>query len=189
MAVEEISVEEANRRRDEFHAIDVRGDHEYRGPLGHVRGAALVPLPELEQRARELPTGRPLLLICRSGVRSAKACEKLAALGIGPTLNLVGGMIAWNRAGLPLERVEPASTAELLDLVIRWVAQVGGQNPDQVRERFAGRIAKLDESAGGPSQSALRELLDFVEASLGEKDPPPDLALSIASFRHSLALL
>jgi rhodanese-related sulfurtransferase len=188
MAIEEITVEEANRRRDEFHAVDVRGDHEYRGPLGHVRGAALLPLPELETRAREIPACRPLLLICRSGVRSAKACEKLAALGIGPTVNLVGGMIAWNRAGLPVERVEPASTAVLLDLVIRWVAQVGAQTPELVRERFTSRIAALD-APGGPSHSALRELIDFVEASLAPKDPPPDLALSIAAFRHSLSLL
>ena len=64
--------------------VDVRAEHEFRGPLGRVRGSTLVPLPELEERARELPRGRPLLLVCRSGARSGKACEQLAALGIGP---------------------------------------------------------------------------------------------------------
>ncbi len=189
MPIEDISVENAHRRREEFHAIDVRAEHEYRGPLGHLGRSLLVPLPDLEARAEELPKGRPLLLICRSGVRSAKACEKLAALGIPNVVNLEGGMIAWNRAQLPVERVEPPSLAALLDLVVRWVAQVSAQSPDLVREQFGARLAQLGSSLESPKQAALAQLLDFVEESLSRKDAPPDLDLSLASFRRSLSVL
>lgn len=189
MSFEEISVEEAHRRRDEFHAIDVRADHEFRGPLGHVRSSMLVPLPDLEMRVKELPTGRPLLLICRSGVRSGKACEKLTALGIPAVVNLKGGMIAWNRAQLPMEQVDPPSLSALLDLVVRWVAQVSSQTPDAVREQLGARLTKLGSSLESPKQAALAQLLDYVEESLSRKDAPPDLDLSLASFRRSLAVL
>jgi len=187
VAFKEISVEEAQRRRDEFHAIDVRADHEFRGPLGRVRDARLVPLPELEARVKELPRDRPLLLICRSGVRSGKACEALDALGVGSTVNLTGGMIAWNRARLPVEHVQPGSLAEVLDLVVRWVAQVTAQAPDAVRETFRGQLDALGSSASDPTRAALARVLDSVERSLSEKGAPPDLDLSLVTFRRWLA--
>jgi len=186
VAFEEISVEEARRRRAEFHAVDVRADHEFRGPLGHVQKAMLVPLPELEARVSELPRDRPLLLICRSGVRSGKACERLAALGVDSVVNLAGGMIAWNSARLPVEHVRPASLAELLDQVVRWVAQVSSRTPDAVRETLRGQLEALGASASDPTRAALSRLLDSVESSLAQKGAPPDLELSLASFRRWL---
>ncbi len=187
MSFEEISVAEAHRRRGELHAIDVRAEHEFRGPLGHVRGSRLVPLPELEARVKELPVDRPLLLICRSGVRSGKACEKLVGLGVKSVVNLAGGMIAWNQASLPVEQVAPASLAELLESLVRWVAQVSSQPPDAVRETLGTRLAQLGSSLGSPTRAALGQLLGFVEESLSQKGAPPDLDLSLASFRRSLA--
>jgi rhodanese-related sulfurtransferase len=189
VAFDEISVEEAQRRREEFQAIDVRGDHEFRGPLGHVEEALLVPLPELEARAGELPRGRPLLLICRSGVRSAKACEKLQGLGIASVTNLAGGMIAWNNARLPVALERPASLAALFDLVVRYAAQVGSQPPEAVRETLGAQLAALGASALEPKRDALARVLDAVERSFVEKGAPPDLALSLASFRRWLAEL
>ena len=175
MTVQEISPQEAHGRLTEFLVVDVRAEHEFRGPLGRVRGAKLVPLPELDARARELPGGRPLLLVCRSGARSGKACEKLAALGLGPAVNLAGGMIAWSRAQLPVERTEPASPGELLDSVVSWVAQVSARVPEEVR----GELGKL----------SVGQALDLVESSLRARGAPPDLELSLASFRRSLAAL
>jgi len=178
MSFSEISVEEAHRRGGEFHAIDVRAEHEFRGPLGHVQNSRLVPLPELEARLKDLPVDRPLLLICRSGVRSGKACEKLAALGMDSVVNLSGGMIAWNQALLPVEQVTPASLADLLESLVRWVAQVSSQSPATVRETL---VAK--------THAELARLLDSVESSFAQKGAPPDLELSMASFRRSLAAL
>ena len=187
MAFAEIPVEEAQRRREEFHAIDVRADHEFRGPLGHVDGARLVPLPELAARAAELPRDRPLLLICRSGVRSGKACAQLQELGIAAVTNLAGGMIAWNIARLPVELERPASLAALLDLLVRYVAQVGAQPLEATRAALAGELEAFGASVADPKRDALARLLDGVERSFVAKGAPPDLALSLASFRRWLA--
>lgn len=184
-AFEEISAAEAQRRLGEFHAIDVRAEHEFRGPLGRVPGAGLVPLPELEARAKELPIDRPLLLICRSGGRSRQACEKLGALGSGPLVNLSGGMIAWNRAQLPIETTEPGSLGELLDGIALWLAFVSSRAPDAARGLLCER---LGASFGGPTHATVHEALRFVEEALGAS-PPPDLDLTLASFRRSLAVL
>jgi len=187
-APEEITPAEAERRREEFHVVDVRADHEYRGPLGHVRGAQLVPLPELEARAKEIPAGRPLLLVCRSGVRSAKACERLQALGIGPTVNLVGGMIAWNRAALPTERVQPGSLGELLESIVLWMAQVGALAPDAARATFRTALAASGLSFDAPTRASIERVLETVEESQ-RANPPPDQDLSLAAFRRALAAL
>jgi rhodanese-related sulfurtransferase len=178
VAVAEISPQEAERRLGEFQPIDVRGEHEFRGPLGRVRGAILVPLPELDARASELPAGRPLLLVCRSGSRSGRACEKLAALGLGPALNLAGGMIAWNRAQLPVECTEPGSLAELVASASAWLAQVGGLAPEAVGLPLAQ-----------PTRERIEALLARIEEGFRRGAAPPDLDLTLASFRRSLARL
>jgi rhodanese-related sulfurtransferase len=100
----EMSPREVYPRLAEFYTVDVRADHEFRGPLGHIRDSVLIPLSDLEGRATEIPGGRALLFVCRSGKRSGVACEKLVELDVGPVTNLAGGMIAWNRAQLPLDR-------------------------------------------------------------------------------------
>ncbi len=187
-AVPELTPVEARRRLGDFFTVDVRAAHEFRGPLGHIEGAALLPLPELEARAGELPRDTPLLLVCRSGARSARACAALRALGMGPAVNLAGGMIAWNRAGLPTERPAPASLAALLDLALAWIAQVSGRAPDVVREEARAALAAAGASLEVPTKSAIATLLDDVERSLQAAGPPPDLDLSLAAFRRWLDL-
>lgn len=100
--VEEISVEQAAARIGELHVVDVRGADEFDGPLGHIAGAQLLPLDQLESGVDQLPQDRTLLLVCRSGRRSELACAKLAELGLPGAINLKDGMIAWNEASLPL---------------------------------------------------------------------------------------
>ncbi len=178
MAVAEISPPEAQRRLGELQTVDVRAAHEFHGPLGRVGGAVFVPLPELEARAKELPTGRPLLLVCRSGVRSGRACEKLAAVGIGPRLNLAGGMIAWNRAGLPVERTEPGSLAELVASASVWLAQVGGLALEAVGLPLVR-----------PTRDRVEALIAQIEHGFRAGAAPPDLDLTLTSFRRSLARL
>jgi rhodanese-related sulfurtransferase len=184
--VKEVSPSEACAGLAGFVAVDVRGAHEFQGPLGHVQGARLIPLPELEARARELPKGEPLLLICRSGARSLKACQQLEALGHGPTHNLTGGMIAWSRAGLPVERARYASVAALVDNALAWLAQVTAQTPADAR-------AKLDAALGiaveAPSRSDGARALDWIEAAARAAGPPPDTELSLAAYHAALAAL
>jgi rhodanese-related sulfurtransferase len=78
----------------EVRRIDVREPDEYTGPLGHLPGAELVPLATLEAASAAWPCEAPLLLICRSGARSAKAAQALARRGFRHLYNLAGGMLA-----------------------------------------------------------------------------------------------
>ena len=81
--------------------VDVREDSEWK--QGHVRGAKHIPLGQEGQRAQELPQG-PLVVMCRSGNRSATAAVRLKKAGFEPVYNLSGGIMAWRNAGLPLEQ-------------------------------------------------------------------------------------
>lgn len=78
----------------EVRRIDVREPDEYTGPLGHLPGAELVPLATLETASASWPREAPLLLICRSGGRSAIAAQSLARHGFKHLYNLAGGMLA-----------------------------------------------------------------------------------------------
>ena len=82
----------------EVRRIDVREPDEYTGPLGHLPGAELVPLATVEAASTSWPREAPLLLICRSGGRSAKAAQLLAQRGFRHLYNLAGGMLAVREA-------------------------------------------------------------------------------------------
>jgi rhodanese-related sulfurtransferase len=81
--------------------LDVRQPDEYQD--GHIAGARLIPLGELERRMKELPREQEIVCVCRSGSRSGQAAKVLTAAGYKVT-NLQGGMIAWMRAGLPVKK-------------------------------------------------------------------------------------
>lgn len=82
--------------------LDVRQPDEYRD--AHVAGSKLIPLPELSRRLDELPRDKPIVAICRSGNRSGQAVQTLARAGFTNVSNLEGGIIDWQRQGLPVER-------------------------------------------------------------------------------------
>ena len=90
--------------RGEVTLVDVREPQEYTGELGHVPGAVLVPLAKLAETAQLWNTDREIVLVCRSGGRSARAATELAKRGFRNLYNLRGGMIAWNAEHLPVER-------------------------------------------------------------------------------------
>ncbi len=89
--------------------MDVRNIDEF--IQARVAGARLLPLPEFGARFGELPADRPLLLFCHSGSRSAAATAHLVRQGRTDVANVVGGIIGWSRAGLPLVR-GPLGAAE-----------------------------------------------------------------------------
>ncbi len=89
--------------RSELILLDVRSLEEYNGPDGHVPGSLLLPLPELEQRSGEIPTDRPVVLVCHSGSRSALATQQLLRAGRSQVANLRGGLSRWSDEGYPLE--------------------------------------------------------------------------------------
>jgi rhodanese-related sulfurtransferase len=85
---------------DGYVIVDVRTKRERRE--GHPPGSLHVSLESLEKRLKPLE-GKKVLAICRSGNRSGRATRLLRANGI-EALNVKGGMIAWNRAGLPTRK-------------------------------------------------------------------------------------
>jgi rhodanese-related sulfurtransferase len=79
--------------------IDVRTPEEYAS--GHLAGSRLIPLSELSDRALEIDKKIPVIFYCRSGNRSGHALELIADQGFLNPKHLVGGILAWNRAGFP----------------------------------------------------------------------------------------
>jgi rhodanese-related sulfurtransferase len=85
---------------DEAELIDVRKQHEWEA--GRIPGARHVELNELPDHAAELEGGKPLIIYCHGGSRSAMAAEALRTAGI-EAHSLEGGIDAWVTAGKPLE--------------------------------------------------------------------------------------
>lgn len=81
--------------------IDVREPDEYAS--GHARGAVNLPLSQLGGRLDDVPTDRPVHIICQSGGRSAQATEALASRG-WDAIDVIGGTSAWIAARLPVDR-------------------------------------------------------------------------------------
>lgn len=84
--------------------LDVREESEF--SMGHIRGAKLIPLLKLKESIGELERYReqPIVVVCRSGNRSATASALLGNRGFGQAYNLTGGMTAWQKADLPVEK-------------------------------------------------------------------------------------
>jgi len=77
--------------------LDVRSEAEFYGELGHIPGAVLINLAELETRLDELESieNREIIVVCRSSNRSGIATRMLRENGYN-AFNMVGGMRAWN---------------------------------------------------------------------------------------------
>lgn len=84
--------------------LDVREDKEFQD--GHILDAIHIPLGKLAGRLGELDElkSKPLVISCRSGHRSATACAQLRKNGFETVYNLKGGVMAWQSAGLPLQK-------------------------------------------------------------------------------------
>lgn len=87
--------------------VDVREPNEF--AQVRAEGAVLVPISTFLLRYRELPQDRPLLMICQTGARSGQATAFLLANGWTDVVNVAGGTLAWERAGLPVRRGAPAA--------------------------------------------------------------------------------
>ena len=87
---------------DDALVLDVREDKEY--AAGHIPKARHIPLGQLSGRIQELDKFKstPILVTCRSGHRSARACGMLKKAGFETVYNQAGGIIAWERANLPV---------------------------------------------------------------------------------------
>ena len=76
-----------------FWLVDVREDHEY--IEGHIPDAILLPLGQLEDNYQRLDPDSVIVLVCRSGRRSAEGAKFLSEQGYTKVYNLLGGMLDW----------------------------------------------------------------------------------------------
>lgn len=117
MAITTISPKELAARQergDVCDLIDVRTPVEFREV--HVSFARNEPLDRLDPKALMFARGgaspQPLYVICRSGNRANQACEKFVAAGFTNVVNVEGGTLAWEQAGLPVTRGQKAISLE-----------------------------------------------------------------------------
>ncbi|GAC1307818.1 MAG: hypothetical protein NVSMB24_20440 [Mucilaginibacter sp.] len=93
--MKEISVQELKEKKDkgeDFQLIDVREDFEYE--MSNL-GGELIPLGGILIEAGKVDKAKPVVLMCRSGKRSAAAIMQLEQLGFTNLYNLQGGILAW----------------------------------------------------------------------------------------------
>jgi molybdopterin/thiamine biosynthesis adenylyltransferase/rhodanese-related sulfurtransferase/molybdopterin converting factor small subunit len=93
----EIDVKEVKAkldRGDDFVLIDVREPHEYQ--ICNIPAAKLIPLGQVAQRVAELDPNADIVIHCKSGIRSAKACGILRQAGFQHVRNMKGGILAWS---------------------------------------------------------------------------------------------
>jgi rhodanese-related sulfurtransferase len=84
----------------EAYLLDVRELDEWEA--GHALGAHHVPMMEIPARLAEVPTEADVVVVCRSGNRSAQVVSYLLANGWDNVRNLSGGMVDWAKSGRPI---------------------------------------------------------------------------------------
>lgn len=104
--VKEVGIAEALQLINHKNALvlDVREENEFK--TGHILNSRLIPLGKLKERIGELERYReqPIVVVCRSGQRTNAACVLLGKQGFSLVYNLAGGILAWQKANLPLEK-------------------------------------------------------------------------------------
>jgi len=97
-----VSVADASTLRDDgAFMLDVREPGEWVD--GHIPGATLIPLGGLASRLDDVPRDQRIVVVCRSGNRSAEGRNILLEAGFPAVTSLDGGMSDWVRAGMPIE--------------------------------------------------------------------------------------
>ena len=103
--ISEINTLEATRLMNEDALIlDVREDNEW--AVGHIPNAKHIRLGQLSDQLSQLEKfkDQPIVVYCRSGNRSGRACALLKKAGFANANNLAGGITAWEQANLPITR-------------------------------------------------------------------------------------
>lgn len=97
----EMSVFEAAKLNpDDYYFLDVREPSEWNE--FHIEWANLIPLGELDKRANELPKDKNIIVVCRSGNRSAQGRDILLKAGFESVTSMAGGMNEWLSQGNPV---------------------------------------------------------------------------------------
>jgi len=94
----EVNIQQAAELRQQgAFILDVRQPEEWQAV--HIPGATLIPLGELAGRVNELPREQQIVVVCRSGNRSASGRDILLEAGFAQVTSMAGGVSAWQAAG------------------------------------------------------------------------------------------
>jgi len=97
----EITVDQAAQKQAQgAFILDVREPSEW--TQFHISGATLIPLGDLPNRLNEVPKDRPVVVVCRTGHRSAQGRDILIAAGYTQVTSMTGGLTQWQAQGLPV---------------------------------------------------------------------------------------
>ncbi len=101
--IQNISVEDTAvmlEDKNKYFLLDVRTKEEYSS--GFLENSILIPVTELENRLSEIPSGKPVIIYCRSGNRSSQAAAILLKNNYNPVYNMLGGITEWEKKGYPV---------------------------------------------------------------------------------------
>ena len=97
----EINVSQASDLRAQgAFILDVRQPEEW--TQFHIPGATLIPLGDLPNRLNEVPKDKEVVVVCRTGHRSAQGRDILKNAGFSKVTSMAGGVTQWQTAGLPI---------------------------------------------------------------------------------------
>lgn len=93
-------------RNEEMILIDVRTHPEFNGELGHIPGAILLPVQQIEEWIKNYQNDKDkdFIMVCRSGNRSGIATKYFLEHSFTHVYNMSGGMLAWHRADYPVDK-------------------------------------------------------------------------------------
>ena len=89
----------------EYYFVDVREQEEWDN--FHIPDIALIPLTELPDRLSEIPTDKPIVVVCNSGNRSQSGRDTLLQAGFTNVTSMAGGSQEWSALGYPIEGTRP----------------------------------------------------------------------------------
>ena len=164
--------------KGEYLLLDVRQPEEYEA--GHIPGATLIPLGELEAKQGELDRNKRIITYCRSGRRSMAAAIALCGLGFEGVQHLNGGILSWPHetiTGIPERRpklvTEAADVRDILMLAIKL--EKGSQDfymaaRDKVQ---SSHMKETFQTLTNAEDGHMRRLHQQANSLLGEGVLPP----------------
>ena len=193
----EVKAEWVKENMENVRLIDVREPHELAGPLGAIEDVENVPLLQLLSGAADLKEDAALVLICRSGRRSAMAAEMLENAGFKGVASVEGGMLAWNVDVFGKHDVHAdervANTHNLHDAIFRTngFPEVA---PEWVQSNL-GRFKLIDVrqpmelSSGRVLQAENIPLNQFMQVAAGWERAQPVVVLCASGGRSARAAM
>ena len=165
-------------KKDEFLLLDVRQPEEYEA--GHIPGATLIPLGELEARQGELDRNKKIIAYCRSGRRSMAAAIALCGLGFKDVQHLDGGILDWTYktiSGIPEWRPELVTeAADIRDILVLAIKLEKGSQDFYMVARDKARSSQMKETfqtLANAEDGHMQRLYERAISLLGEGVLPP----------------